>query len=191
MQKTIEVVDGFYRKPVAVRELALRNSEWIQPSTDEVGMYSARTTAYAADEEARARIFEVLRRTPVGDREMAIRGFFTFIGASASDRLVPHVHDADWAGVVYLSLPEQCSGGIAFYQRANAVTLDPTTHASSIPSSQAWEETMYVPMRFNRMVLFRASFLFHRAACGFGQTPESGRLAQVFLFNEVSALVTE
>ena len=182
MQRTIEVVDQFYRDPMAVRELALKNSEWIQPSVGEDGIYDARTTAYSADEEARERLLRILGRAPVDDRETVIKGFFTFIGKGANDRLVPHVHNADWAAVVYLSLPNQCSGGMAFYRRTNAKMPDEKTDDRLTQPSQAWEETTYIPMRFNRMILFKASILFHRATHGFGQTPESGRLAQIFLF---------
>jgi hypothetical protein len=181
MQRTIEVVDQFYRDPMAVRERALKNSEWIQPSAGEDSMYDARTTTYTAEEEARERLLKILGR-PAVDGETAIRGFFTFIGESANDRLVPHVHDAHWAAVVYLTLPDQCSGGIAFYQLPNADIPDAKTDGYLAQSSPTWEETTSIPMRFNRMILFKASTLFHRATHGFGQTPDSGRLAQIFLF---------
>lgn len=182
MQRAIEVVDQFYRDPILVRERALKHSEWIQPSAGEDGIYDARTTAYPANEEARESLLKIFGRTSNGDRDTTIEGFFTFIGEGANDRLMPHVHTANWAAVVYLTLPEHCSGGIAFYQRTDAGIPEAKTDGSLKRSSQVWEETTYIPMRFNRMILFKASTLFHRAVHGFGRTPEAGRLTQVFLF---------
>ena len=40
---------------------------------------------------------------------------------------------------------------------------------------EAWDTTMTVPMRYNRMALFR-SYLWHNAGPSFGATPETGRL---------------
>jgi hypothetical protein len=44
-----------------------------------------------------------------------------------------------------------------------------------------WELAMTVPMRFNRLILFRP-WLWHTAAENFGETPETGRLIQIFFF---------
>jgi hypothetical protein len=44
-----------------------------------------------------------------------------------------------------------------------------------------WEKVMTLPMRFNRLVLFRP-WLWHSATAGFGTTPEDGRLIQGLFF---------
>lgn len=51
-------------------------------------------------------------------------------------------------------------------------------------SKAAWEETMMVPMRFNRLVLFRG-YLWHDAGRSFGTTPETGRLIMPLFFETV------
>ena len=44
-----------------------------------------------------------------------------------------------------------------------------------------WEKVMTLPMRFNRLVLFRP-WLWHAAASGFGDRNENGRLIQGLFF---------
>jgi hypothetical protein len=45
----------------------------------------------------------------------------------------------------------------------------------------AWESTMTVPMRFNRLVLLRP-WLWHTAGPGFGDCLENGRLVHLMFF---------
>jgi len=45
----------------------------------------------------------------------------------------------------------------------------------------AWETTMTVPMRFNRLVLLRP-WLWHTAGRGFGDSLENGRLVYLMFF---------
>lgn len=169
MRKTVEVIDNFFRKPYAIRELAL-DSDWTAPPSD--GIRATPRIPLAVDAEAAAQLRGVLGVHPGGTAPDPLPGHFTFIGAAANGRLSPHLDDADWAAVVDLSLPEQCLGGTSFYrQPANG--------------RDAPEETMHIPMAFNRMVLFRASRVLHGPTTGFGDSPETGRLARVFLFSDV------
>lgn len=41
---------------------------------------------------------------------------------------------------------------------------------------------MYMPVKYNRLILFRGGRMFHRASKGFGNSPENGRLTQSFFF---------
>lgn len=47
---------------------------------------------------------------------------------------------------------------------------------------EKWEKVMTIPMRFNRLVLFRPWY-WHNAGAGFGTTAENGRLVQLYFFN--------
>ena len=78
--------------------------------------------------------------------------------------------------MVYLTPPGEWSAGISFYQRGED---------GSGPAGGAgdWAETMYIPAQFNRLVLFRASALYHRASPGFGTSPESGLLTEILHFD--------
>ena len=108
-----------------------------------------------------------------------------------------------WAGLVYLSLQQDIDSaesttnhcGTEFWQHRR-------TGLDCIPLCQdqqrrhgfhdlrvfletdgldpsLWNQTLYVPPRFNRMVLFRP-WMFHSPGHGFGTTRENCRLVQLF-----------
>jgi hypothetical protein len=114
-----------------------------------------------------------------------------------------HVDDSHWSGILYLSDPEDCRGGTEFFRHKEtgldrfpfsaeelgkhgfATTAD--AHAALIErdgtNDYAWELTMTVPMRFNRLLLLRP-WLFHTAGPGFGDRPENARLVYLMFFNQ-------
>lgn len=185
MRKTIEVVDGFYRDPMRRRELAL-GSEWVAATGDGPPTFDQRTRRSFPDEEATERIAALLALG--GDRPLpTLSGHFTFVGDGGHERIAPHVHDTGWAAVVCLSWPDEFSTGIAFYRPATehrALGAWGSAGVHEVRHPDRWEETMYVPLRFNRAVLFAASAVHHRAGWGFGREPRTGRVAQVFHFDE-------
>jgi Flp pilus assembly protein TadD len=114
-----------------------------------------------------------------------------------------------YGGVLYLSLPEDCRGGTRFYRhratgwerRPDDAVLRAAGYATfldfqkrklpanrRLPFSEwlgqrdaTWEALFEVPMRFNRLIVFRSDY-FHSIAELFGDRPENGRLAQLFHF---------
>ena len=112
-----------------------------------------------------------------------------------------HVDPGYWSGILYLSRPQDCMGGTDFFRhkRTNTdrrpMTAEEVTalgygsyeesHRDIIErdgqDESAWETTMTVPMRFNRLVLLRP-WLWHTAGPGFGDSLENGRLVYVRFF---------
>jgi len=113
-----------------------------------------------------------------------------------------HVDESHWSGILYLSRPENCSGGTEFF-RHKATGLDQfpfsaddlrqhgfADHAAAHRAlierdgtdDSAWKSLMMIPMKFNRLVLLRP-FLFHTAGSGFGDRLENGRLVYLMFFN--------
>lgn len=112
-----------------------------------------------------------------------------------------HVDDAHWSGILYLSRPEDCRGGTEFFRHratgAERMPLDDEEMCRLGYGSrqqladdllwrdgtrdEAWEMTMRVPMRFNRLVLLRP-WLFHTAGEAFGDRPENARLVYLMFF---------
>jgi hypothetical protein len=113
-----------------------------------------------------------------------------------------HVDESHWSGILYLSRPEDCRGGTTFF-RHKATGLDHfpfsreeleaagfASHAQAHEAlierdgtnDDAWEQTMTVPMQFNRLLLLRP-WLFHTAGPGFGDTPDNARLVYLMFFN--------
>ena len=114
-----------------------------------------------------------------------------------------------YGGVLYLSLPEHCEGGTSFYRhratgwsgRPDMATLNAAGHDSfaafqerHLPSNRQrsfaewqserdanWDWLFEVPMRFNRLVIFRSDF-FHAISGLFGTALSNGRLVQLFHF---------
>ena len=114
-----------------------------------------------------------------------------------------------FGGVLCLSLPEDCQGGTRFYRhrgtgwarRPEAEALKERGFASfldfqkrSLPPNRRlsfdewltrrdaiWEPMLELPMRFNRLIIFRSDF-FHGITELFGDKPENGRLVQLFHF---------
>lgn len=115
------------------------------------------------------------------------------------------------AGVLYLNEPAQCRGGTSFWRhQATGWSCRPTLAAlkaqgfgssadfqrrclkttqklpfEALKAGRAgWELLFEVPMRANRLVLYRSDF-FHSISDVFGSTPEDGRLVQLFFFETV------
>ncbi|WP_372018247.1 DUF6445 family protein [Pseudoxanthomonas sp. 10H] len=115
-----------------------------------------------------------------------------------------HIDKAHWSGLLYLSLPEDCRGGTEFYRHLptnsdRAPMTDAELAAAGFESQEQmnreivgrdtcddskWEMTMRVPMRFNRLVMFRP-WLWHTAGESFGDSLQNGRLVYLLFFEVV------
>lgn len=122
--------------------------------------------------------------------------------ASDVGRAKVHIDQSWWSGILYLSRPEDCRGGTDFFRHrrtgSERAPFDPreaqamgyesmeAAHRDIIErdsnDDDAWEATMRVPMRFNRLVMLRP-WLWHTAGEGFGDTPENGRLVYLMFFS--------
>ena len=117
-----------------------------------------------------------------------------------------HVDPNYLSGILYLSRPEDCRGGTEFFRHKRTGTdRMPSTleglremgyesydeleqdllHKDGFDRSK-WEQTMVVPMRFNRLVLLNP-YYWHTAGPGFGDSVENGRLIYVVFFERAPA----
>jgi hypothetical protein len=140
---------------------------------------------------------------PVVGNTDRLHGYFRLTYHNDSRGSDIHIDTGNvWAGVLYLTLPEHCKGGTEFYRNKQYGTdhaplrdedlkiysardrfevLQKTTGAHGRDRGK-WERTTTLPMKFNRLVLFR-SWYWHTAGELFGDTPENARLVQLFFFN--------
>jgi hypothetical protein len=115
-----------------------------------------------------------------------------------------HVDPNSLSGILYLSRPEDCRGGTEFYRHLRTGTdrmpMDPEGLKALGYESYAeleqdilkeggdrskWEQTMMIPMRFNRLVLLQPQY-WHTAGPGFGDNVENGRLVYLIFFQRAS-----
>lgn len=118
-----------------------------------------------------------------------------------------HVDDCHWSAIYYLSRPEDCSGGTDFFRhiptgmdhapykkehlaRAGVGSYAEFVEKISKPHAtdfSKWECIMSIPMKFNRLILFRPWF-WHTATPGFGHDLASGRLIHTLFFRSEGPL---
>ncbi len=197
MPTSLIVVDDFFDDALAVRESALKLS---YPSVQ--GVFPGRNSVERLDIPGLDRAVSQL----VGEPVRAVNPLQSHCKCRitlADDAGTGHVHidPAHWSGIAYLSLPEHCRGGTEFFrhkatgtERAPYDDAEAARHGYSSGremvsqiigrdglDASAWEPTMTVPMRFNRLVLLRP-WLWHTAGEKFGDRLENGRLVLLFFF---------
>ncbi|AWH18309.1 hypothetical protein C1922_13885 [Stenotrophomonas sp. ZAC14D2_NAIMI4_7] len=130
-------------------------------------------------------------------------GKFRLTLANDVGRARVHTDHSHWSGILYLSAPEHCQGGTEFFRHRRTNTdrlaLNPAELAAlgyadgaamhrdiierDSNDESAWEPTMTIPMRFNRLVLLRPWF-WHTAGPAFGDCAENGRLVYLMFFEQ-------
>lgn len=125
-----------------------------------------------------------------------------------------------WAGIIFLTPDEFCQDGIGFYrhrkygteraplndqeaqdicgeehQEAVMRKLIPHQGTAKLPYDgvtglEDWERTMFVPMKFNRLVLFRA-WMWHAGGKDFGDSLDNGRFVQLFFWQSPQESATK
>ncbi|MET9914237.1 hypothetical protein ABZZ74_47335 [Streptomyces sp. NPDC006476] len=143
MRKTFEVVDGFYVRPETVRSRALREDG--QPYVDPGAV---------------ARIHELLGMTAERLRLRPDAGRFVIRGQDVPADVGPQHDEADWVALAFLSTAEPPGSGVSFWQVSDARDRS----VSSVP-------TAFIPVRHNRLVLYRPAALGLQATAGFGRLP--------------------
>lgn len=186
------IVDDFLPNPDAVRAAALRLA---YPEPDEPTYFPGRNADQALplqglDAVISSLVGEALQPAP-GTSHLKPR--LALEGQQGKGGI--HVDNAHWSAILYLTLDQDCQGGTSFHRhkRTNSehAPVFPgeaermgLNHPSEIwekivfpdqDRAEAWDTTMVIPMRFNRLALFR-SYLWHNAGPSFGTSPETGRL---------------
>jgi hypothetical protein len=197
MYATLIIVDDFYPDPHKIREVAL-GFDYPEQDGNYPGRNSRQRLHIDGLDEA---VSDILGQPVTGDMTQAHAQFRI---ALAEDQARYHVHvdtGVHWSGVAYLSLPEHCQGGTDLFRHIGTGTdrapmnddelavfgaETPQEAINRVMTADAndlsrWEKVMTLPMRFNRLVLFRP-WLWHAASSGFGTTLEDGRLIQGLFF---------
>jgi Family of unknown function (DUF6445) len=201
----LTVIDEFFPKPEAVRQKALATT--IQVIGGNPGM----TSANVDTAKNMRHIGRLLKIKPDYAHLRFISLFRMTRGSDVMRATDIHADGPVYAGVCFLNLPEQCSGGTTFF-RHKETGLDTWPTKRQLTSLIAegklpervkreeeltlyweeqgrdrskWESTIHVPMVFNR-ALFYYGNQFHTMTSWreFGETAETARLTQVYFFHE-------
>jgi hypothetical protein len=196
MLKSLIVVDDVYADPGQVREAALRLA---YPLPEGGANYAGCNSSSKLLLEGTDRMLSWVVGEAVSGAEDRAHGSLRLTLAGDRGRYRVHVDaGVEWSGVLYLSRPEDCRGGTNFFRHiatgtdrvpaadqagrfgaeAQRQSLDRILGEDSNDETK-WEALTTVPMRFNRLVLFRP-WLWHGAGEGFGDSVENGRLVQLF-----------
>lgn len=194
------VVDDFYRQPERMRDLALR-AEY--RGYAKAQNFAGKESVKSYWSSAHAERFTSLVGHPVRlDPETAIFGRFRIATGADERRTQVHLDRSAWTGVVYMSLDRDSRGGVGFYRHratglervpvdgalqdlgwVDRADLDERLVCRDTHNLDAWDRIGYVPMAFNRLVLFPGSRLFHAATDLFGADDATARLSQHFFFD--------
>ena len=205
MLKSLIIIDDFVDNPEAMREAALRQN---YPAPDRPATYPGRDS----ERPVVSREFDKLVAEIVGERLMPAagisNGYFRLALDGDKGTAGVHIDISHWTAILYLSLTEDCPDSVAagthlFRHKAtnsdhapydeeelaamgfstpkdfmdNVVTADTN-------NPDKWERILTVPMRFNRLMLFRPQ-QYHDAGTGFGTDPRNGRLVYLNFYNNV------
>lgn len=198
MYQTLIVLDDVLQNAEELRQTALGLDYADKTERD---YFPGRNSAHsvrvpALDELAQRLTGEAL----VPGTEM--HGKFRLASAQDTARGGVHVDQCNWSGLFFLSQDSDCVGGTDFFRhRETNSEHAPYTQAhldqwgyksykdfvDRVATPQAkdfdkWDRVMTIPMRFNRLILFRP-WLWHNAGPGFGSVPEDSRLVYLMFLN--------
>lgn len=202
MDKSIIIVEDFYDDPLAVREMALSLQ---YPVAGEGSTYPGKNSAVPILlPEAHTKLQEILGSNIAGTPDMA-NGFFRISEQNDSHKQDIHIDPgSDWAAVWFGNLPQDCKGGTYFWQHKKyGFEWCPRTPEEGKRygfntyeeirekiiygdglNRDLWNLTMAVPMRFNRLVLFRP-WMWHSHGKNFGNSIQNSRLVQLFFLKNI------
>lgn len=192
MKQSLIIIDDFLKDPFVLRSAALKQQF---PDYDKRPMFAGRNSEY----RQKINGFDEKISEIVGEPLLPVQGtsYHKFRIALDGDDGTHSVHidPAHWTVILYLTLPEHCEDGTHLYRHLPtgmdhtpwskkemaeskwdnqdqiwADIIEPDTNDMS-----KWEKTMTVPMRFNRLLIFRPQ-QFHDAGKSFGTSVENGRL---------------
>lgn len=203
MHLTHIVIDDFLPDPHRVRETALRldyrsrRAGEIYPGRNATQALSFPDIAKMIGEIVHEPLAPLTNGTSHAVPRLAMEG--------DTSRADVHVDICHWSAMIYLSLDEHCQEGTHFFRhKPTGLEMAPAfpgqAVAAGYPDPQSalkdilendgydhdkWERRMMIPMRFNRLAIFRG-YLWHDAGVSFGTTREDSRLILPFFFNNVS-----
>jgi len=175
----VHIVDDFYQNPDDIRAIALDQSYSIPPAP---GLNGQGGLAYRVDcpdslsQELVTKISHIIVK-PASNAKVQFR--YSLQGTQK--RNICHADGVEYAGIVYLSLPDDCQGGTHFFRHkptGHIIKDSQFTEQYRFDIETDWDIVYKVEMKYNRLVLYPGD-LFHAIGLPFfGTSVENARLTQ-------------
>jgi hypothetical protein len=195
----IYVIDSLLRNPHYMRQLGL---EAEYPEPPELQWYPGLNSRQSHPIPELDELMGDITGGAVKPFERNVHGIFRLCLEGQVGKGGVHIDWSHWTGVYYLTLDEHAQGGTDFFRHRPSGTLRAPVYpedwdawdfdtADALWSevirphtndASKWERVRHVPMKFNRLVLFRP-WLWHNAGAGFGDRAENGRLIYVLSYD--------
>lgn len=192
------IIDDFLDNAEQLRRIALQQA---YPKPDKATNFPGRNSEKAVNIPELADIISQITGESLVAKSGTSHGKFRIALANDEGEANVHIDNCSWSGILYLTPDEYCQGGTNFYKHLPTntdhapITME-QLHALGMNNIQQvwdnivgkdtndmskWQLMMSVPMKFNRLVLFRPWF-YHDADKGFGDSIEEGRLIYPLFF---------
>ena len=192
--KRFFVIDNFYADPMAVRDFALQQTYY--PGEGAVGHRTRKQFMFDGVREA----FESIIGVKIADRDNGYGWFDTGINGRfqycpAGTPSVFHCDTQKWAAVIYLTPDAPPQSGTSFLRHKETKIFHNSQinweageglkvfNQKTFLDGSPYEMIDTVGNVFNRLVIFDGG-LIHSGNDYFGHNRETGRLFQIFFFNE-------
>lgn len=193
------VIDDFFEEPDPIREMALKMT---YPDRDETEYYPGRNAAGQIQLPGIEKFIGGIVRTPLVQAASTSHAQPRLAVEGDDGKVSIHIDPVDWSALIYLTKPEHCQGGTHFYRQKKTGwdrapvypgepeqlgygslkgAIDDILNTGGANDMDQWEESMVLPMRYNRIVIFRG-YLYHDAGKSFGSSIDDGRLILPLFF---------
>lgn len=203
---TATIIENFYENPDEIRAFALKqkftyrheleNIDYVYPGCRTKDIFELDKTLY---EKVCKKLVSVFHNTEKDRMRWAISTSFQVVEGRFERGVIHQDTSTIFAGVVYLTPNAPLNAGTSLFkpnatfseqafQEANKKNVTDFTSNQPVCTKfhSMFDETVRINNVYNTMILFNAQ-TYHAANEFFGDSLETGRLAQVFFINKIDA----
>ncbi|MGD6874281.1 DUF6445 family protein [Sutcliffiella horikoshii] len=202
LPKDIIIVDDFYTNPDKVRELALETSYQNFGNIQNFPGFESEKSF--SSPSIKVKFQNIIKNEIIIQPDKYIYGKFRYSIKTDHAQTKVHIdHGVDWTAIVYLTRDQDSKGGLSIYHHKdlgldsvpkdtemknfkckNIADFDSKYIYPITNSTDKWEMIHHIPIKFNRLILFKGSKYFHGITEQFGNSIYNSRLTQNFFFRE-------
>ena len=182
----VVIKDDFYTNPDDIRNLALKKSYREPPA----GTSQLAVTAICNELESKAMFGRLQSYLPKDKENRIVRAnmLFRYTLAEMHKKVFCHVDGCSYAGIIYLTKPEDCAGGTSIYRHkpsGDEVYRKENRHLYDFQDPSQWEVIIDVEMVYNRLVIYPGQLFHAITPVFFGDNIANARLTQnIFVYRE-------